>query len=68
MNNFNVYNDFKIKFFCTGTSSFKRKKKLWYSRKALETFEDLKDDMKKGQQKIKALIRRCFKDFHENML
>jgi len=41
-------------------------KVLWYSKEALETSEDLEDDMKIGQQKFKALIRRCFEDFDEN--
>ena len=37
-------------------------------RKAVKTPEDLEDDMKKGQQKVKALIRRCLEDFDENKL
>lgn len=36
-----------------------QKKEFWYSRKAWETSEDLEDDIKKGEHKVKALIRRC---------
>jgi hypothetical protein len=39
-----------------------QKKAFWYSRKAWETSEDLKDDMKKGQHKVKALIIRFLED------
>jgi len=34
-------------------------------KKYLDTSEDLEDDMKKGQQKFKALIKICFEDPNE---
>jgi len=44
------------------------RKALWYSRKALETYEDLEEDLKKGQEKVKSLIRRCREDSVVNKL
>ena len=35
-------------------------------KKALKTSEDLEDNMMKGEQKVKALIKRCYEDSDEN--
>jgi len=43
------------------------RKALWYSIKALRSSKDLKDDMKKGHEKVKALISRYSKDSDENV-
>jgi len=39
---------------------------LLSTRKTLETSKDLEDDLKEGQKKVKALIRRCLEDPNEN--
>lgn len=34
----------------------------------METSEDIEDDLKNGQHKVKALIRSCSEDFDKNKL
>jgi hypothetical protein len=58
--------DFKVKFLVLIHQVLSKRKSLWYSRKSLETSEDLEDDLKKGQQKFKTIIIRCFEDSVEN--
>jgi len=60
--------DFKVKFLVQIHQVMSTRKVLWYSRIALETFEDLDVDLKKGEYKVKALIRTCSKDYDKNMI
>jgi hypothetical protein len=50
--------DFKVKFLVLKHQALNTKGNILVLKKS---FEDLEDDMKKGQQKVEPLIRRCIK-------
>jgi len=55
--------------FGTDTSNFVHNiESIMILKKALKTSEDLEDNMMKGEQKVKALIKRCYEDSDENKI
>jgi len=51
--------EFKVKFLVLIYHVVKAKEVFWYSREVNKTYEDLEDDLKKSQQKFKALVKSC---------